>query len=224
MKYHSLISGELTEEQQHHKMMLMKILKRYMPPRAVEYCSELIMLYKLHLHIEVERHDRLGDYSPHLGKGNRISINHNLNPYDFLITFIHELAHHVAYKKHGPKHQAHGFEWKQAFKDCMRPFVMRRIFPADIEAPLIKHMQYPKYTHSGDAALMKALMKYDKEKHTLLEQLPAGALFRLRKNGKIVMKKGEAVKDHFICTETERGTKYKVFAIAKVFPAGLLKK
>ena len=83
MNHQSLMLGEITDQQQHHKLQLMDVLKRYLPIVAVEYCSELIMNYKLHLHIEVERKGRLGDYSPHLGKGNRISINHNLNPYDF---------------------------------------------------------------------------------------------------------------------------------------------
>jgi SprT protein len=133
--YNSLLLGKLTEKQFEHKQQLMKVLKKYLPEKAVEYCSELIILYKLHLHIEVERKDRLGDYSPHLGFGNRISINHNLNRYDFLITFIHELAHHVTHKKYGPHHQSHGAEWKHEFKNCMRPIVVMGIFPPDIEAP-----------------------------------------------------------------------------------------
>lgn len=218
MKYSSLILGELSDIQQQHKQRLMSVLKKYLPPRAVEYCSELVMHYKLHLHIEVERQDRLGDYSPHLGKGNRISINHNLNPFDFLITFIHELAHHVAYKRFGDKHQPHGMEWKEAYKDCMRPFLMRNIFPSDIAAPLTKHMQYPRYTHTTDVNLMKSLMQYDLEKKILLEQLPRGATFKLRKNSKIILRKGEQVKDYFLCSDFTKGTTYKVFSVAKIFP------
>src|SRR6478609_6876094 len=141
--HNSILLGTLTEKQFEHKRQLMQVLKRYLPPAALEYCCELIILYKLHLHIEVERKDRLGDYSPHMGYGNRISINHNLNPYDFLITFIHELAHHVTHKKYGPHHQSHGAEWKNEFKNCMRPVVMMRVFPQDIEVPLIKHMKTP---------------------------------------------------------------------------------
>src|SRR5882757_6024212 len=137
----SLLPVNLTDDQQKHKLQLMHALKKYLPPAAVEHCSELIMIHKLHLHIEVERKDRLGDYSPHLGKGNRISINHNLNPYDFLITFTHELAHHTAFKKFGHKHEPHGAEWKEEFKLHMRPMVMMHFFPKDIEGPLIQHMR-----------------------------------------------------------------------------------
>lgn len=216
--YKSLLIGQLDEQQLHHKNQMMQVLSRYLPPQAVEYCSELIMLYKLHLHIEVERKDRLGDYSPHLGKGNRISINHNLNPFDFLITFMHELAHHITYKKHGPRHQSHGVEWKEEFKNCMRPVVMMRIFPPDIERPLIKHMQSPRYTHSGDVALMKALMKYNEEKQqpVLLDDIPIGSIFRMSNRSKLIFRKLEKLRTYALCEEVNSGKKYKVHLLAKV--------
>lgn len=214
----SLLLGQIDDQQLHHKKQMMQVLSQYLPSQVVEYCSELIMLYKLHLHIEVERKDRLGDYSPHLGKGNRISINHNLNPFDFLITFIHELAHHVTYKKYGPHHQSHGAEWKEEFKNCMRPVVMMRIFPPDIEKPLIKHMQSPKYTHSGDVTLMKALMKYNqgKQQHALLDDLPIGSLFKMSNRSKMIFRKIEKLRTYAMCEEVSSGKKYKVHLLAKV--------
>ena len=217
MNYQSLILGEINDQQQQHKLQLMNVLKNYLPPITVEYCSELIMNYKLHLHIEVERKGRLGDYSPHLGKGNRISINHNLNPYDFLITFVHELAHHTTYKKYGAHHEAHGNEWKDEFKNCMRPFVMKKMFPDDIVQPLIKHMKSPKYTHSGDVTLMKALMSYDKNKNYLiLEELANGELFKMSPRSRIVMRKGEKRRTYFMCEAIDTKKKYLVHAVAKV--------
>lgn len=213
----SLLLGQIDDTQLRHKNQMMSVLSQYLPAQAVEYCSELIMLYKLHLHIEVERKDRLGDYSPHMGKGNRISINHNLNPFDFLITFIHELAHHVTFKKYGPHHQSHGAEWKDEFKNCMRPVVMMRVFPPDIEQPLIKHMQTPKYTHSGDVALMKALMRYNKKQsETLLDDLPDGTLFKMSGRSKLVLRKIEKLRTYALCEEVSTGKKYKVHLLGKV--------
>jgi hypothetical protein len=172
----------------------------------------------------VERKDRLGDYSPHLGKGNRISINHNLNPWDFLITFIHELAHHTTYQKYGPKHAAHGAEWKMEFRNCMRPVVMMRIFPPDIEAPLIRHMQSPRYTHSGDVELTKALVRYNKQKNTvLLDDLPEGALFRVGDRGRIVMRKGEKRRTYISCEAVSTGKIYLVHAVARVVAVSVQK-
>jgi hypothetical protein len=217
MSYPSLILGEINEQQQSHKLQLINALKKYLPPQAVEYCSELIMHHKLHLHIEVERKGRLGDYSPHLGKGNRISINHNLNPYDFLVTFVHELAHHTTYKKYGSKHEPHGAEWKDEFKIAMRPFVMMKIFPDDILQPLIKHMKSPKYTHSGDVGLMKALMHYDKNKsYITLDELATGTIFKMTERSRVIMQKGEKRRTYFMCEAIETKKKYLVHAIAKV--------
>ena len=213
----SLLLGKLNELQLKHKQQLMTVLQKYLPHTAVEYCSELIILYKLHLHIEIERKDRLGDYTPHIGKGSRISINHNLNPFDFLITFIHELAHHITHKKYGPHHQSHGIEWKEEFKNCMRPLVIMKIFPIDIEQPLIKHMKAPKYTHSGDVYLMKALMKYNKGKHqTILDELPIESLFKMTNRTKMTLRKIEKLRTYIICEDVLTGKKYKVHAIAKV--------
>lgn len=208
----------LTSEQLKHKQQLMKVLSKHMPSKAVEYCSELVMIYKLHVHIEVERKDRLGDYSPHLGKGNRISINHNLNPYNFLITFIHELAHHTAYKKYGNKHQPHGPEWKEEFKTHMRRLVMMRVFPTDIEVPLIAHMKKPAYTHSGDVALMKALNKYDKQTYLIVDDLKKGDLFKTSANSKIIMQLGDKRRVNYFCTDIRTGKLYLVHGIAKVYP------
>jgi hypothetical protein len=219
MPHHSILLGELSATQHEHKVQLMQALKRYMPPHAVEYCSELIMLHKLHLHIEVERKGRLGDYSPHLGRGNRISINHNLNPYDFLITFIHELAHHTTYKKYGARHEAHGKEWKDEFKNCMRPIVMMKFFPENIGKELIRHMKSPKYTHSGDVALMKALMQHDTNKnYTTLDELAEGALFKMSERSRIILKKGTKRKTYFDCEAVSGNRKYLVHAIAKIIP------
>lgn len=215
--HNSLLLGPLTEMQFEHKRKIMAALLPYLPGVVVEYCAELVMRYKLHLHIEVERADRLGDYSPHLGKGNRITINHNLNPYDFLITFIHELAHHTTHQKYGPHHQSHGKEWKDEFKRCMRPIVMMNVFPKDILGPLIQHMKAPKYTHTGDVELMKVLMKYNKKGvEIVLDDLPVNTLFRLSNRSKKIFRKQEKLRSYILCEEVGTGKKYKVHALAKI--------
>ena len=216
--YTSILLGQINEQKQRHKLQLIHVLKKYMPPVAVEYCSELIMLYNLHLHIEIERKDRLGDYSPHLGKGNRISINHNLSPYDFLITFIHELAHHTAYVKYGQKHAPHGTEWKSEFKAHMRTIVMAGFFPSDVAEPLIQHMKRPAYTHSGDVELTRALLKYDKREVNMLQDLPSGVAFKMSKKSRMVLVKGERMKKKYCCTDINTGRQYLVHEGAVVIP------
>lgn len=208
--------SDLTEQQSEHKQKLMQVLQRYLPANAVAYCAELIMLHKLHLHIEVERKSRYGDYSPHEGKGNRISINHNLSPFEFLITFVHELAHHTAYKKYGPHHEAHGAEWKQEFQLCMRPFFMLDVFPEDLKQILAKHMHNPKYSQAADVKLLQVLKKYDARRagEITLSQLADGILFRMKGN-KTIMRRLEKLRTYVMC-ETLDGKKYRVHAMAAV--------
>ncbi len=199
-----------------HKSELMKILGQYLPDGIVEHCAMLIMKYNLHLHIEVERKGKLGDYHPHTGKGNHITINHNLNKYNFLITFIHELAHHTAYKKYGSGHQPHGSEWKEEFKKHMRGPVMAGIFPADINGPLIKHMRTPSYTHTADLALMKALSRYDKKKQLTLDDIDEGTLFKISNGSQSIMRKIAKRRTNVMCLEVVTNKMYLVRCITPV--------
>lgn len=208
----------LTEQQQTHKDKLKQALAAYMPDQALDLCAELIMFYRLHLHIEVERKGRYGDYTPHSGKGSRISVNHNLSPYEFLITFVHELAHHTTHQKYGHNHDAHGAEWKNEFKLCMRPFFDLEVFPYDVKSALAKHMQNPKYSQSADVKLLQVLRKYDvaKKDVTTLSELADGTLFKM-KGSKILLKRIKKLRTYILCETPDGNWKYRVHAMAEVF-------
>jgi SprT protein len=215
----SKILGPLNEQQIKHKLMLMDALRKYVPDAALEMCCELVMYYKLNLHIEVERKGRYGDYHPTMGGGNRITVNHNLNHYEFLITFIHELAHHTTYLKFGNKVDHHGKEWKAEFKQNMMPFLTDEIFPNDIKFALIGHMRNPKYSHSADVKLLKVLMGYDKTKnYTTLDEIREGALFKMPGKSKIILKKLDTLRTFTNCLAVATGRRYQVHTLAKIIP------
>ncbi|OYU95404.1 MAG: hypothetical protein CFE21_09665 [Bacteroidetes bacterium B1(2017)] len=207
----------LTPQQQLHKDKLISALKEYIPEQALSLCAELIMFHRLHLHIEVERKGRYGDYTPHSGKGSRISINHNLSPFEFLITFIHELAHHTAFVKHGHHHDPHGAEWKDEFKKCMRPFFELEMFPYDLKAILAKHMQNPKYSQSADVKLLQVLRKYDSRKKDVLtlSQLPDGAVFRMKSDA-TWMRRINKLRTYILCESLDGRYKYRVHTMVEV--------
>ncbi len=210
----------LTPAQIAHKDKLVQALTAYLPSAALSLCAELIMFYKLHLHIEVERKGRYGDYTPHSGKGSRISINHNLSPYEFLITFVHELAHHTAFLKYGGRHEPHGAEWKQEFKNCMRPFFELDLFPYDLKAALAKHMNNPKYSQSADVKLLEVLKKYDSRKSHLLtlSQLEDGETFKLKQHPAI-MRRLKKLRTYILCESLDGLHKYRVHAMAEIAKA-----
>lgn len=207
----------LSEQQQAHKNQLVKVLTEYLPENALSLCAELIMLHRLHLHIEVERKGRYGDYTPHSGKGSRISINHNLSPYEFLITFIHELAHHTTFLKYGNRHEPHGTEWKSEFKICMRPFFELEIFPYDLKAILAKHMQNPKYSQSADVKLLQVLRKYDHSKKDILTlaQLADGTVFMMKKDP-TPMRRLNKLRTYILCESLDGKHKYRVHSMVEV--------
>ncbi len=188
-----------------------------MPEAALNLCVELIMQYRLHLHIEVERKGRYGDYTPHSGQGSRISINHNLSPFEFLITFIHELAHHTTFLKYGNKHEPHGAEWKVEYKRCMRFFFDLDLFPYDLKSALAKHMQNPKYTQAADVKLLQVLRKYDERKVDILtlSQLPDGALFKMKTHPMLLMRV-KLLRTYVLCENPETKSRYKVHAMVEV--------
>ena len=80
--------------------------------------------YNCQLKIKKPRLTKLGDYRcPQNGKGHIISINNNLNPYAFLITLTHEIAHMMVWEKHQNKVLPHGSEWKEMFQKLMLNFL-----------------------------------------------------------------------------------------------------
>lgn len=200
-----------------HKNNLIKVLEKFVPIKATALCADLIMLHKLHLHIEAERKSKYGDYSPHEGKGNRITVNHNLSKFEFLFTFIHELAHHITYARFGANHQPHGKEWKQVFKECTLQFlVIEDLFPYDLKAAIARHMRNPKYSHSADVNLLKAFKRYDEKKQTIvLDELPENSIFKMKGYPQI-MQKLNKLRTYYLCLDTATGKKYRVHAMAEV--------
>jgi len=176
------------------------LLQKYLPEKAVDDIVKLLFTHRdLILRITRERQSKLGDYKKINTHQHRISINHNLNPYQFLITLLHEMAHYLAYKKHGAKIKPHGREWKNEFKDLLRRYLHPDIFPVEILDQLTKYAQNPKASTAGDGALYLALSQYDKTKNPELKYI-----FQLKKGEKFQLKNGQS----FQLMEKRR-TRYK---------------
>jgi len=99
-----------------------QLLEKYLPKAAVPTVFKLIEQEEVHFKIVNERKTRHGDYRRALDGRHLITINASLNPYGFLVTTIHELAHLIAYKNYGRRIKPHGKEWKYCFQHLMLPF------------------------------------------------------------------------------------------------------
>jgi SprT protein len=167
------------------------LLRKYLPETAVEEVYRAIVEKNIQLRITRTRSSKLGDYRPALNrKPHRISLNHDLNPFEFLITFIHELAHLFAFESYGRRHQPHGQEWKQFFQQLMLPYLNAGIFPVDVENELKLHLYDSNAANGSDLNLKRVLQNYDKKKTslgTLVENLNEKSYFKTR-DGRIFQK------------------------------------
>ncbi|WP_435623292.1 SprT-like domain-containing protein [Flagellimonas sp.] len=183
-------------------------LSKYLPERAVEPCFELIKSHGVHLKIVNHRVTRHGDYRKLPNGGHQITVNASLNPYRFLITLVHEIAHLVAFENHGRCIKPHGMEWKRTFQQLMLPFIRPEIFPTQLLPIIAQHFKNPKASSSTDARLSIALKAFDQEerKHQYVFEIPSGSTFRLY-NGKL-FKKGKRRIKRYECVELATGKVY----------------
>lgn len=193
-------------------------LKPYLPSNAVEPVFELIVHYHVHLKIVNERVTRHGDYRRDEDGKHLITINSNLNPYRFLMTTVHEIAHLVAIQKYGRAIKPHGVEWKSTFKLLMVPFLNPLIFPNDLLPLLANHFRNPSASSDTDARLSIAMKRFDVQdvnnKTCFIYEIPIGSHFKTY-NGK-VFKRGPLRVKRFECLEIESGKLYTFKANAEV--------
>lgn len=175
------------------------LIRSFIPADSVPVVVQWIIRHSISLTITKSRKSVFGDYRwPQQGKGHRISVNGDLNPYAFLITLVHEVAHLTTWEKYRNNVASHGKEWKHEFRLLMDEFSGRRIFPAELRTAFRQHLISPSYSHCEDPALMRALRKYDSKAGGLLEELPEGSLFRFRNRS---YRKGKQLRKRFMCCE-----------------------
>jgi len=181
-------------------------LKKYLPEGSFDEVLQYITHYKVQLTVSRQRETVLGEYRhSHLGKGHRISVNGNLNKYNFLITLLHELAHLFTYERNGHKVLPHGAEWKKEFSNILSQFISKEIFPKDIENALMRTLNSPAASSCGDEKLLRVLRNYDlrKEGVQFVEQLPENSFFKIK--GERLFKKGMKLRTRYKCQEVKTG-------------------
>lgn len=202
---------------------MQKILEKYLPEKALGYCMAILQEHRIHLTITKHRVSKLGDYIPpkHKNEPHRISINGTLNPYSFLVTFVHEVAHALTWQIYRGNVPPHGREWKRHFRQLMDIFLKERIFPLPIHLALETHLANPMASSCRDEKLVEVLSQYDPRPRTqtlFLKDLPPDTLFTLSDDtdSKRLFQKKELLRKFFRCIELKSGKIYRVHSLAKV--------
>ncbi|MDN3550622.1 sprT domain-containing protein [Mucilaginibacter aquaedulcis] len=194
-----------------------KVLEKYLPAEAAPLIGRWIDYFKCEFKISRNRGTKFGDYrSPYGGKGHRISVNYDLNPYAFLVTTVHEFAHLHTWNEHKQKAKPHGIEWKNNFKKMMQPFFEKDIFPGDIKHAIVSYLDNPAASSCSDLNLYRSLRKYDAQKESMLtvEKVPFKALFKIK--GDRVFRKEEQLRKRFKCIEIATKRVYLFSPVAEV--------
>lgn len=195
-----------------------EILSQYLPEAAVEKVYRAVVEHHIHLKITRGRKTKLGDYRPPIRHTNhRISINHDLNPYAFLITFVHELAHLVVYEQHKNRVAPHGKAWKNTYRELMLDYLQPDIFPEDVIEVLKKSIKNSKASSTSDLKLSRILQQYDPVNgHAKVEELPFDAVFETQNGRKF--QKGERVRTRYKCRNLQNNRIYLFHPLTPVIP------
>ena len=190
-------------------------LSRFTPREFIPYLSKLILEARVKFKIVPGRKTKLGDFRySDLSSKPTITVNGDLNPYSFLITSLHEIAHLNTFRKHGNTVQAHGIEWKNAFRELLEPVLTSKSLPEDIEKALWKSFVNTKASSCSDLALSRVLKKYDLENDKIhLESLAKNTIFALNKKE---FRKGDLRRSRYVCIEISSGKQFLVHALANV--------
>ena len=199
----------------------LQILQRYFPAAAVPMVAEAYMQSRFQLKFKRPRNSKLGDFRTPRGDNGVccITLNGDLNPYQMLVTFVHEFAHYTVYHNYPKRHlEPHGEEWKQTFARLLLPYLKPEIFPEDILTALKRHLQHIKASSTSDTYLAQVMKRYDThpsgEKTLTVEELPEGAVFKLA-NG-MSFRKGPKQRTRYRCECLDNGKTYSVSGLAEV--------
>ncbi|WP_223271815.1 SprT-like domain-containing protein [Algoriphagus ratkowskyi] len=194
------------------------IFNQKLPVSTVDYAMTLWQREPFSFKITATRKSKLGDFRYRRDRQvQTITINADLNPYQFLLTYIHEVAHLHAFVRFGFEIAPHGAEWKSTFQELMFPLLSTAFLPIDLLIPLRQHMRNPKASSSTDLFLMKEMSKYDdksiQQEYVFLSDLTPG--FRFLLSGR-EFEKGETRRTRVLCKEVKSGRKYLIAQLAKV--------
>ena len=194
-------------------------LSRFIPLAAVPLACQMLREHPHHINITPPRSTKHGDFSVrHDREKHQITVNGNLNPYAFLITLMHELAHLITYNQFKNRVKPHGEEWKNNFKKTLGPFLKLGIFPPDVHQAIQHYLSNPDAATCSNIPLSLVLARYDKHRNPniiLLENLPDGQHFfygkekrefvRIRKN-----------RTRILCKEISSATDYLFSPVSKI--------
>lgn len=204
----------------HQLFQIYAPLLKYIPEASHQYILEVLQRHPVRLKVTAPRKTRLGTYRRNKAGQDEISVNGDLNPYSFLITLIHELAHLIAFKQYGLNIAPHGKEWQKTFSQLLTPLLDIDCFPIEIAQHLKKKHNRLSASQCTDPILYKLLKEHEvmPKGVQLLKDLSVGAQFSLSNGMKF--EKIKTNRTRAVCKKIEGSSKtlFTISLFAEVYP------
>lgn len=201
-----------------------EIVRPHVPPEAMDHVARALGGLRLDLRVVRPRRTKLGDHRPPrppLRPAHRITVNAGLNPWAFLTTLLHELAHAATWERHAARRRRirpHGPEWQREFSGVLVPLLEQRVFPDDLAAAVSRSLASPAAATCSDRGLLLALARYDlhAEGRVRVEDLAEGTWFRV--DARHVFRAGRLVRTRRQCFMAGSEQEYRVHGLLAVEP------
>ena len=188
------------------------------PGKSKKKVIKLLESEPVIIRVTKKRISKHGDFRKKANGDFFITINESTNPYRFLITLLHEIAHYIVFKKYSSISKPHGPEWKLAYRKILLPFLNNQIFPDQICRCLAHYIRNPKASTDRDLNLFMALRKYDKkENYSLILEIEKGQSFRIKSGRKFI--KLNKRRKLYECREVSSNRIYLFSPQAEVIPS-----
>jgi len=179
--------------------------KKFVPVKAIPFVQFLIDEHSFDLIIVNQRQTKHGDFRKLPDGRFQITVNNNLNKYQFLLTLVHEIAHHVTHQKFG-RVRPHGKEWKMVFQHLMLPFLRPEIYPTKILPFLATYLKNPKASTDSDVNLSLVLKGNESEKgKNFIFEINSGSFFEFKN---IIYRRGNKRRTRFECLNMDNQKVY----------------
>ena len=101
----------------------MKQLLSLIPESSKYQIKKILQASNVAIKITKKRKTKHGDFRRYTNGTSLITVNNTSNPYRFLITLLHELAHFKVLQLYPYKVKPHGLEWKSIYREILIPFL-----------------------------------------------------------------------------------------------------
>jgi hypothetical protein len=196
------------------------ILAKYLPGDAVEPVYAFMDRYNVFLHITRKRTTKLGDYrcpQPHHNY-QEISVNGDMNPYQFLLVLVHEMAHLNTHQRYGNDVQPHGHEWQEEYRQLMLQYLA--CFPDDVAALITQYTARIPLSRTIGKQIDAQLRHYDPDytpsDELTLDQLAPGTAFRIATKPQKLFRTLEKRRTRWLCLCLDDNKRYLVNGSARV--------